>query len=1216
MTGVINASAGAVRRRGGRRLSPTAFSAAGPVSGRAASGRYGTCVAGSEATSTTAAGLFVEILGPLSVTMDGQPIGLTGPSRCGLFARLVLAHGEAVGFDTLMDDLWPGRAPDSAKRNLQTQVHNLRALPGLDRIETIGGRAYRLVLAPTELDAVLVDDAFHAARSLAAVDPGAALTRTRDALARFRGPPLSEFASQDWARGEAVRLDQLRKDVRALEIELRLETGDDATLISELRVLSEAHPENERYWEALMTALYRAGHQKDALAAYQSARRRLGTQFGLEPGPALKALEHQILRHDPGLIRGTAIAPTSPLEGCSCWVDDGATPPVGRTVELARLGAAVEARARLIVLSGETGSGKTKLVTELVRGLRAAPRHRTVLFGSCDDSLSRPFPALADIAEHAEIHNPGLLTGLESSASMETLRRLIEPEDDAAAPPATGRNALVSALSALVARAGSSPDGDGTPPLLIIDQVHDVDTDTLDVIGRLLAPMAATPVTVLLISQPSGLIPTANLADWLGTLPHQVEVVEIDLLPLDEIAVGELAEALGRPDVDRAELLSGSGGNPMFIAHLLADRDGAPITTPLARLARRRIARCSPEAVTMLQAAAITGARPRGWLTAALSGLDADAAASALGELLDDGLLIRLAKSQRMDDRSDPAAVSDRYWFVHGLIRRVMLEEVGPAKRQAMHRRAAELLADRRAGGDVVGAGDIARHYLAAAPLVGRAPAIDWLRTSADSAVRNSAYERADAELAAALALVSDDADDDVLAAELLIERGRVWSTFVHEGDGRALLYSAITRARRAGRLDLAALAALHVGGVLPMGDASDPSIPALVTDALDWLVDDEPFLRAELTARLAELGYWDLSESARRALCDQAERFCDAAPPEVRARVGINRFWACELDAGPIAAWRLIERLDDLVAQAGDQMLALQVIKCRLHATLTSGDLEAADDIAARFGASANEVGGADLARLDRLYHAMRAGSQGDFDRAEALADESKRLLVSTGRELHAEVVDHLVRLPWQIFRGNHEEARQFVVAISGFTTRADMWTFLDAWLLAISGDVDGADRLIDGFDLASFLEGDARYNGSVIAAAAAMVAHATGRADWAALLVDWFADHADAGIILGQTVFMGFGWHYLGMAEATLGGADHNEAAVDALRHASRRSARVGAEPWKLLADIELARLGAGTDDDRRAEAPEALAARADLLGLNWLAGQARALSPTVVS
>ena len=177
-------------------------------------------------------------------------------------------------------------------------------------------------------------------------------------------------------------------------------------------------------------------------------------------------------------------------------------------------------------------------------------------------------------------------------------------------------------------------------------------------------------------------------------------------------------------------------------------------------------------------------------------------------------------------------------------------------------------------------------------------------------------------------------------------------------------------------------------------------------------------------------------------------------------------------------------------------------------------------------------------------------------------------------------------------------------------------MWTFLDAWLLAISGDVDGADRLIDGFDLASFLEGDARYNGSVIAAAAAMVAHATGRADWAALLIDWFADHADAGIILGQTVFMGFGWHYLGMAEATLRGADHNEAAVDALRHASRRSARVGAEPWKLLADIELARLGAGTDDDRRAEAPEALSARADLLGLNWLAGQARALSPTVVS
>lgn len=1150
----------------------------------------------------------MELLGPLSVTTHGEPVGLTGPSRCGLFVRLVLAHGEAVGFDTLLNDLWPGREPESARRNLQQQVHNLRALPGLDRIETVAGRAYRLTLAASELDAVLADDAYHAARSLADVDPAAALVRVRDALDRFRGPPLAEFASHDWARSEAARLDQLREDVRALEIQLRLATGEDATLISELRVLSESHPENERYWEALMIALYRVGRQKDALAAYQTARRRLSTQFGLEPGPALRALEHQILSHDPDLIKGPTTVSPGPLNGCDCWVDHGATPLVARRDELARLTSAVERRARLIVLSGETGSGKTKLVTELVCGSDGRPFDRTVLFGTCDNSLGRPFPALSDIAEHAELHNPGLLQRLESQASMETLRRLVEPEDGQA-PPSTGRNALVSAVSAVLARAGG--DDDDAPPLLIIDQAQDADLDTLEVLGRLLGPMAAASVTVVCLTRPSGLVPTANLAKWLGALPHQADVAEIELSPFGEREVGDLAAALGQPDADHTELMLGSGGNPMFIEHLLGDRDGAPATTSLARLARRRIAKRSPEAIAVLQAAAVDGLRPRSWLTAELSGLDQDVASRALVELINDGLLVRLPEAHRLDGRGDPDAVSDRYWFVHGFLRNVLLDEIGPAKRQAMHLRAAELLVARKAGGDVVGAGDIARHFLRAAPLVGRAPAIEWLRASADSAIRNAAYERAEAELASALELVSNEAEDDELAAELLIERGRVWSTFVHEGDGRAMLDEAIARARRAGRSDLAALAALHVGGVLPMGDASDPSIATVVTDALAWLGDDEPFLRAELTARLAELGYWDLPEAQRRSLCDEAERLCAEAPPAVQARVGINRFWACELDAGPIETWRLIEQLDTLVARAGDQLLALQVIKCRLHATLASGDIELADGVAARFGASVSEVGGADMARLDRLYHAMRAGSQGDFERAETLASESKRLLASTGRELHAEVVDHLIRLPWQLLRGDHEEARRFIVAISGFTTRADMWTLLDAWLLAISGDVDGAARLVDGFDLASFLDGEQRHNRWVIAAAATMVAHTTGRQDWALLLADWFGDRADAGITLGQTIFMGFGWHYLGMAEATLDGPDHAAAAVDALRTASERSARVGAEPWKLLADIELARLGAVSDAFGRDVDPAGLTQRAERLGLDWLATQARALN-----
>lgn len=118
------------------------------------------------------------------------------------------------------------------------------------------------------------------------------------------------------------------------------------------------------------------------------------------------------------------------------------------------------------------------------------------------------------------------------------------------------------------------------------------------------------------------------------------------------------------------------------------------------------------------------------------------------------------------------------------------------------------------------------------------------MRAAAASAVRNSAYDRASSKLASALALISDDADDDETAAELLIERGRVLSTYIHQGEGRILLDRAIERARRSGRTDLAAIAALEIGGVLAMGDVSDPSIADVLSAALQELGAENPHLR------------------------------------------------------------------------------------------------------------------------------------------------------------------------------------------------------------------------------------------------------------------------------------------------------------------------------------------------------------------------------------
>ncbi len=79
---------------------------------------------------------------------------------------------------------------------------------------------------------------------------------------------------------------------------VRLGEGD---VIGELEAAVAADPFREGLWELLITALYRAGRQADALAAYQRVRAQLGDELGLEPGPRLRQLERQMLEHDPAL---------------------------------------------------------------------------------------------------------------------------------------------------------------------------------------------------------------------------------------------------------------------------------------------------------------------------------------------------------------------------------------------------------------------------------------------------------------------------------------------------------------------------------------------------------------------------------------------------------------------------------------------------------------------------------------------------------------------------------------------------------------------------------------------------------------------------------------------------------------------------------------------------------------------------------------------------
>ena len=118
----------------------------------------------------------------------------------------------------------------------------------------------------------------------------------------WRGEAYAEFASEDWARPEAQRLEELRLVAHERLVEAELACGRAVELIPEIESLAAQHELREAFRAQLMLALYRAGRHADALGVYRDYRRVLVEELGLEPSPALVDLERRVLNHDPTLM--------------------------------------------------------------------------------------------------------------------------------------------------------------------------------------------------------------------------------------------------------------------------------------------------------------------------------------------------------------------------------------------------------------------------------------------------------------------------------------------------------------------------------------------------------------------------------------------------------------------------------------------------------------------------------------------------------------------------------------------------------------------------------------------------------------------------------------------------------------------------------------------------------------------------------------------------
>jgi DNA-binding SARP family transcriptional activator len=244
------------------------------------------------------------ILGPVEVERDDGLVALGGQKQRALLAYLLVHANELVPAERLVAEIWGEPAPRTATSSLQNFVAQLRKLLG-DGVLVTRAPGYVLQIDRDQLDAARFE------RLVAEARAAPAETRThllRQALALWRGPPLADLPYETFAQTEIRRLEDGWLGAIEDRLEAELELGEHAAATPELERLVAAHPLRERLYRLLMVALYRAGNQAAALDVYQSARRALGDELGIEPGPALRQLHGAILRQEASLERRAAVS--------------------------------------------------------------------------------------------------------------------------------------------------------------------------------------------------------------------------------------------------------------------------------------------------------------------------------------------------------------------------------------------------------------------------------------------------------------------------------------------------------------------------------------------------------------------------------------------------------------------------------------------------------------------------------------------------------------------------------------------------------------------------------------------------------------------------------------------------------------------------------------------------------------------------------------------
>jgi DNA-binding SARP family transcriptional activator/predicted ATPase len=668
--------------------------------------------------------LGIGLLGGFSLTYGDRAVTEIASSRSqALLAYLLLHRQVAQSRQRIAFALWADSTDPQARTNLRKELSYLRRdLPESDRFLLIESKTLQWSLtAPFTLDVMEFEESVKAAGQTTDLDK----TRSHlDLALKLYGGDLLPSCEDEWIVPERERLAQMR--VRALEesIEVLQKRQDYRTAIGYAQQLLRIEPLNEGTYAALMQLHGLSGDRANALQVYYQCMTVLREELGVDPSLATRNLYQRILNEDePSLFKDlpplcSAAPPPSPPSRALPL--SPSLPLVGRDRELQVLhdwlvATPETSTSEILLLLGEAGIGKTRLLEELATAVR--DRNGQVLWGCAFEAeMLRPYGVWIDAIRYVASQQATPTLPQPSLADLPIELRSLFPEVSPQPEAPADRGRLFDAVVRLL----SGRSEDRTLTVVIFDNIQWLDEASTALLHYAARLLGRTTVRFACAARPRELERDRPASKLVSALRRDRRLQTLELPLLDREQIGELVRAIeqkGRAEeadtsipppflrgaggiaVDR--VFADSGGNPLLALEIARaiSQHGTASSDNLEALIQDRLQQLDRSTRELMLWAAALGRSFDPTTIAQIADCPIHQLLLAIEELEQEGIV-------------RPAAASEGetpYDFVHDIVRQVAYNQLSTARRRLVHLQIARTLQKSFATDDSL-ASDIAYH--------------------------------------------------------------------------------------------------------------------------------------------------------------------------------------------------------------------------------------------------------------------------------------------------------------------------------------------------------------------------------------------------------------------------------------------------------------------------------------------------------------------------